>query len=76
MLQQWLWNAILTACPLKAESKYSYLFLYTDIDECAEKTACCDTTCNNEDGTYSCSCNDGHFLSRDNCTCQGKSFME
>ena len=53
-----------------------YVCFNTDVNECMEETACCDSLCNNEDGGYSCSCHDGHFLSKDNCTCQGNDIIE
>ena len=49
----------------------NHLFL-TDIDECRNITAPChaNATCNNTDGSYTCTCNDGY--SGDGVNCTGK----
>ena len=31
----------------------------------------CDQVCNNENGTFSCACNDGYMLNDDGLTCDG-----
>ena len=41
-----------------------------DIDECVENSTVCEQLCINEPGGYSCGCNDGFILKRDNKTCE------
>ena len=51
---------------------YCYFSLCdVDIDECEESTSNCTQICNNEDGGYSCTCNDGYQIDSDNRTCKG-----
>ena len=45
---------------------------YIDIDECARGTGGCQHICNNIDGSYYCSCNDGYTLKSDGKYCTGK----
>ena len=42
-----------------------------DIDECEESTIYCNQMCNNSDGGYFCTCNDGYQIDSDNRTCKG-----
>ena len=41
-----------------------------DIDECAEKTSGCEQKCTDNDGSFTCSCNEGYTLKDDNITCK------
>ena len=44
-----------------------------DVDECASSSSNnCHQVCNNNDGSYSCSCNAGYRLNGDGRTCGGK----
>ena len=40
-----------------------------DIDECVERTAGCEQTCVNSNGSFVCSCADGYDMNQDNATC-------
>ena len=42
-----------------------------DIDECSDDPSICDHTCENEPGSYSCTCDDGYTLAADRSTCSG-----
>ena len=42
-----------------------------DIDECKRSNGECDHHCNNTNGSYYCSCNDGYSLGKDNLSCKG-----
>ena len=45
-----------------------------DIDECVERTAGCEQSCENSNGSFVCSCSGGYTLNQDNATCTiGKS---
>ena len=46
-----------------------------DIDECEKGTSNCTHKCNNEDGGYFCTCNDGYEIDSDNRTCKGISVI-
>ena len=47
----------------------------TDVDECADdSTNNCSQRCLNNDGSYSCSCDDGYNLD-DSGACQGEVMM-
>ena len=46
----------------------------SDIDECDLNNAC-DHTCNNNDGSFTCSCNIGYTLNVDGRTCDGKTMF-
>ncbi|XP_051166293.1 collagen and calcium-binding EGF domain-containing protein 1-like [Leptopilina boulardi] len=41
-----------------------------DIDECVENSTDCEQLCINEPGDFSCGCNDGFILNKDNKTCE------
>ena len=44
-----------------------------DIDECEEDISGCNQVCNNQNGSYNCSClSDGFRLEQDQHTCVGK----
>ena len=45
-----------------------------DINECTENTHDCQEVCNNNDGSFTCSCNDGYTLEADgrSCKCGGR----
>ena len=50
------------------------LYLYVivvDVDECLTDNGGCTQTCNNIDGSYQCSCQDGYQLDSDDHTCIG-----
>ena len=51
----------------------NYLWLYIiDINECASSAANnCQQVCNNNPGSYTCSCNTGYRLNSDVHTCSG-----
>ena len=44
-----------------------------DVDECDQQLAPCNQVCNNTDGSFICSCNDGYYLGDDMLTCYGES---
>jgi len=44
---------------------------FVDIDECAESNPCAQI-CNNTNGSYQCSCNNGFLLDGDGHSCNGK----
>jgi len=46
----------------------------TDIDEC--RLGYCTHFCNNSDGSFACSCQDGYALEDDSRTCAGKIITE
>jgi len=41
----------------------------TDVNECEDNNGFCDGTCNNQDGSYSCSCPQGYQLGRNGREC-------
>lgn len=43
-----------------------------DINECEEINGRCEQTCNNTEGSFVCSCDEGFTLSTDGKTCVGK----
>ena len=47
------------------------LFHFTDVNECATGIDECNQNCHNTDGSYSCSCDPGYILYRDNLFCYG-----
>ena len=48
------------------------LIIFIDVDECLTDNGGCTHQCNNDIGSYNCSCWDGYELSSDNHTCIGK----
>ena len=48
-----------------------FLYIDTDIDECAESLDDCEHTCQNVPGSYTCGCNPGYALTGDGRTCEG-----
>ena len=51
----------------------SALFLYSDINECANAATCdSNATCTNTPGSYNCTCNQGY--TGNGTTCEGKSY--
>ena len=49
---------------------YTYVLIPTDINEC--ELGYCNHFCNNSEGSFTCSCQDGYALENDNRTCVGK----
>ena len=47
------------------------IFVVADIEECETNNGECQHNCNNTDGSYYCSCNNGYFLNDDKHTCDG-----
>ena len=47
------------------------LCVSVDINECAEFSDNCHQLCNNNNGSFSCSCRPGFELNPDNVTCNG-----
>lgn len=43
-----------------------------DINECSNNNGDCQHTCNNEPGSYFCSCDDGYALANNNRSCSGR----
>ena len=51
---------------------YHWNFAKLDVDECSADPSPCDATngdCTNNDGSYTCSCDDGYMLNGDGRTC-------
>ena len=59
-------------CRLVATKATRYVFLYTDVDECAQNTDGCEQMCTDTAGSYQCSCRDGYRLGRDGRRCEGE----
>ena len=53
----------------------SYMYYCIDVDECQTDNGGCAQTCNNIDGSYECSCQDGYELDSDNHTCTGMYYI-
>ena len=51
---------------------YDVFALLTDIDECSSNTSECNHYCNNTDGWYFCTCQDGFILGTDKHNCTGE----
>ena len=50
--------------------KYIHNMLYCiDINEC--ELGVCDQNCNNTDGSFTCSCEEGYTMNTDNRSCDG-----
>ena len=49
---------------------WTYLFLFTDIDEC--EIGACVQNCINFNGGYNCSCFEGYALNSNDGRCEGK----
>ena len=49
----------------------SFYLCIIDIDECAPNNGGCQHTCNNINGSFYCTCNDGYTLNRDGKSCTG-----
>ena len=43
---------------------------FSDIDECVRQTHECTQECNNTDGSYDCTCNEGYKLADDGIQCK------
>ena len=48
------------------------LYYLIDIDECKSGAHQCTQICTNNNGSYTCSCNNGYELSKDERTCTGE----
>ena len=53
------------------EQYHNRLCFYADVNECDIDNGGCSDHCHNTDGSYSCTCEDGHILSNDGRTCLG-----
>ena len=51
--------------------RYVYIFLLTDIDECATDQNNCTHNCSDTIGSYICSCTQGYALAADGFHCDG-----
>lgn len=49
-----------------------FMCVYTDIDECAIDIDPCEQMCNNNYGSYSCSCYTGYYLEDNGLNCTGE----
>ena len=47
------------------------MHMFSDIDECSERTHDCSQICTNTDGSFICGCNSGYLLDSDGATCNG-----
>ena len=48
-----------------------FINFFIDIDECAPNNGGCQHTCNNINGSFYCTCNDGYTLNPDGKNCTG-----
>ena len=55
--------------------QHPILYFISDIDECASNSGLgpCEMSCNNTDGEFHCTCDDGYGLLPDTVSCQSKS---
>ena len=49
-----------------------YVFMHTDVDECATNNGGCAQTCTNTVGSFVCSCQSGYTLASNGLTCDGE----
>ena len=64
--------SLCTSCSYAAEQVFFrqfLLFLPLDIDECASGTDACAHSCQDTQGSYTCSCRSGYALNADGRTC-------
>ena len=61
-----------SACMLSCCALCQWFCMPLDIDECAANTDGCEQVCQDTPGSYTCSCQPGYTLNRDNRTCTGK----
>ena len=47
---------------------------FSDVDECSADTDNCTQNCENTDGSFTCSCNDGYTTTDNGITCDGYDF--
>ena len=47
------------------------MLYYIEVNECNQGNGGCEHTCNNTDGSFSCSCNTGYQLSGKHCSGTG-----
>ena len=67
------WPAWQSAIAMNNFSDPNSLYnMHSDIDECLSVNGGCDHNCNNSDGNYTCSCNDGYQVNSDGHTCDGR----
>ena len=50
---------------------YTRIIVYLDVDECSVNNGGCNQTCFNNQGSFTCGCNDGYQLMGDNKSCYG-----
>ena len=69
-MMQCYWNVFYSVCRIL----YPYCILICtviDTDECVSGEHNCDQNCHNNEGSYTCTCEDGYTLSNDGKTCVG-----
>ena len=54
------------------EAIASFDFYVEDVNECEVKNGGCDQVCEDNDGSFTCSCNDGYSLMPDDSSCARK----
>ena len=70
MFLQKIIPAVLVCC-VKCYGKMVNVTTTLDIDECQVDNGGCNQECNNNAGSYNCSCENGYELTDDNHTCIG-----
>ena len=51
---------------------FYWLLCTKDVDECITNNGGCSDTCDNTDGSFVCSCDEGYMLAANNLDCEGK----
>ena len=46
--------------------------IFLDTDECSENNGGCQHVCNNTEGSFACSCNEGYVLAEDRLSCNSE----
>lgn len=54
----------------------SFLYAWTDINECDTQNGGCQHICMNTEGSYSCQCRSGFILKQDKHSCTGNYYFE